>query len=233
MTDELQELELLEEAPAESQAAPDPNAAGMAAALAAGAPVMPGVMPAPAFNPLADKEYYRFFFSGLVMFLGCLMPWGTDSWEAAGYHTLGGALTMILALLIMWSWWGAIATRRFGGGLKWVFLATLPLIFQIMGFIAAFDQPDVQALSNAPDGWGDVFAKMFAMEDPAAQQSAAQFLATYGVGKLVVLLGAVLAELFLLMAVFGGAKTAKAQKAARQAEAAASRGSRSGGGRRR
>jgi hypothetical protein len=55
-------------------------------------------------------------------------------------------------------------------------------------------------------------------------QKAANFVRAFGAGRIVVFIGAALNVLFLLSAVFGGAKHAKAQKAAARAALAERRG---------
>jgi hypothetical protein len=220
MTEEntdLQELEPLE-APTPEPGAPDPSAAPRAA---------PG-LPAPAFNPAADKEYYRFLFAGVVMFVGCMMPFGPD-WNMNGYKTLSGALFTVISVGMIWSWWGAIATGRFSGkNLKWVGLALLPLVVELINLIGAFDAPAVKAMRASgepmPDGWRDFFSAFFDVKNPDAQLKADNFVRGFGSGKIVLFLGAVLAELSMLLAVFGGAKTARAQKAQRMANSAAKSG---------
>jgi hypothetical protein len=212
MTEELQELESIEEPP------PPPPEEPTAEAPRPGAPSLP----APAYNPAADKEYYRFLFAGLVMFIGCLMPFGPD-WSMAGYKTLSGAVFTLIAIGMIWSWWGAIATGRFTGkNLKWVGLCIIPLIVELMNLIGAFDAPAVRAAIDAGDpiskSWGEFFESFFARE-----LEAQNFVRNFGAGKIVVFIGALLAEASMLLAVFGGAKAAKAQKTQRAANKAGRR----------
>lgn len=214
MTEELQELEPMSDLPADSpgsESAPAPRAA------------VP-VLPAPAFNPAADKEYYRFLFAGLVMFIGCMMPFGPD-WTMNGYKTLSGALFTLIAVGMIWSWWGAIATGRFSGkNLKWVGLAVIPLVVQLMNLIGAFDEPAVRAAIDGGQpivqSWSEFFEAFFDVKNQEAQLRAGNFVRNFGSGRIVLFLGALLAEVFMLLAVFGGAKAAKAQKAQRTAQKA-------------
>jgi hypothetical protein len=221
MTDELQELEPLEDptpdAPTSAEAGPG------APTLVAGAA---GCLAAPAYNPAADKQYFRFLFAGVVMFIGCLMPFGPE-WDMAGYKTLGGAFALWVSIGMIWSWWGAIATNRFrGANLKWVGLALLPLIFGLVNFMGAFVSSEAGVYMNpavgdfvragkipATWGWGDFFSAFFDFQNPEAQNHAGNFVRAFGSGKFVLFIGAVLAEVFMVMAVFSGAKHAKAQKA--------------------
>jgi len=213
-TPELQELEPLEEAP---PAGPEPGLQPPPAPRAA-----PG-LPAPAFNPTADKEYYRFLLAGVVMFIGCMMPFGPD-WTMNGFKTLSGALFTVIAVGMVWSWWGAIASGRFSGkNLKWVGLCMLPLIIEVMNLINAFDAPAVIAMKASgapmPDDIGGFFGAFFDMSREG-QVKADNFVRAFGSGKIVLLLGALYAEIAMLMAVFGGVKAGKAQKKQRSAATA-------------
>lgn len=211
MSDELQELEPLEE-PKEASETAGPAAAPMVVASASNG------LAAPAYNPAADKQYFRFLFAGVVMFIGCLMPFGPE-WDMAGYKTLGGAFALWVSIGMIWSWWGAISTNRFrGANLKWVGLALFPLIFGVVNLMGAFDAPAVQDYVRAGKipaewGWGDFFSAFFDFKNRESQLAADNFVRAFGSGKIVVFLGAVLAEVFMVMAVFSGAKHAKAQKA--------------------
>ncbi len=121
-----------------SPSTPLPGAPGATAVSPVGAPrgAVP-VLPAPAFNPGVDKEYYRFLFAGVIMLLGCMMPFGPE-WEMAGYKTLGGAFCTLVSLGMVWTWWGAIGSARFGGqNLKWVGLALVVFILQLMNLLRA------------------------------------------------------------------------------------------------
>jgi len=197
---------------------------------------VPGLAP-PAFHPSADKEYYRFLLAGVIMFIGCLMPFGPE-WGMSGYKTLSGAFFMLIAIGMIWSWWGAIHTARFSGrNLRWVALCIIPLVVELLNLVGAFNEPAVHdlvvaqssALAANPEArvavpiatsWGEVFDGMMSPKDPVATGKVGNFFRAFGTGKLVVFLGALLAELFMILAVFGGAKTAKAQKAAKASERA-------------
>lgn len=220
MTDELPELEPLE-------------AAAPAAALAANAPTppmappVPPGLPAPAYNPAADKEYYRFLFGGVVITIGCLMPFGPE-WDMAGYKTLSGALCLVVGIGLIWSWWGAISTNRFrGANLKWVAFALVPLILMVFGMMRAFEAPAVKAFFTAgkpmPQSWSEFLSAFFSLKDGLAQEKADNFVRALGGGKIVILLGALWTEFAFLLGIFGGAKTARAQKAAKLATAAANK----------
>ena len=55
---------------------PDPITAGPGSAMPIGLPPI-------FYRHDAHREYYRFLFAGIVMTLGCLMPFGPE-WEQAG-----------------------------------------------------------------------------------------------------------------------------------------------------
>lgn len=218
MTEELSELEPIQDAPAADAAAPSPaaqpNPGGMRNA---------GVLGAPAFNPSADREYYRFLFAGVIMFLGCMMPWGPD-WTMAGYQTLSGSLFTLISVGMIWSWWSAIASGRFGGAnLKWVGLSLIPFIAMLNSLINAFDAAAVKDFADAgkamPDGWGGFFGDLvdslpIAGGDEVAGAKVSNFLRAFGAGQIVLFFGSLYAEIAFLQAVMGGAKHAKQQKAA-------------------
>ena len=106
-------------------------------------PVALGGLPAPVFGIRAQKEYYRFFFAGLVLFMGCLMPWGPE-WEMAGWQTFKGGVFTIIALGIMWSSWVAISHGKFDlSTMRWLVLASLPLTVMIWHLVFIFDEPAV------------------------------------------------------------------------------------------
>ncbi len=213
--------------------APQPAQAAAVGARAS----QPGLAP-PAFNPSADKEYYRFLFAGMVMFLGCLMPFGPE-WNMSGYKTLSGALFMLIAIGMIWSWWGAIHTASFTGrNLRWVGLCFIPFAVELLNLIGAFNEPAVRdflaaqsaALAAEPPtpvafpiaaNWSEVWAGITDPTNPVATAKVGNFFRAFGTGKVLVFLGALLAELFMLLAVFGGAKAAKAQKVAKAANRAA------------
>lgn len=194
-----------------------------------------GVLPAPAYNPSADKEYYRFLFAGVIMFVGCLMPFGPQL-EMAGYKTLRGAMFMVIALGIIWSSWASISNRRMVKGLlRWIFLAILPFALGIVDILLAFREGtavaawiDAAGPGNAITDWAGFFDQLGNVLAPGDQ--CGEFVKHYGPGRLVVFVGALLSELFLIMAVFGGVKAGSKQKAQHAERRAAGGG---GGSRRR
>ncbi|MEO0479480.1 MAG: hypothetical protein AAF196_08375 [Planctomycetota bacterium] len=255
MTDELQELEPLDDQPTTPPAMPTTEAAAMAqgpggtaaVAVSAGVPILG----APAYNPAADKEYFRFLFAGLLMFIGLMMPFGAGEYESVGYETLGGAISLFIAIGLMWSWWGSIAVNRFkGSALLWVVASLIPLLAQVNELInrpgtilvnrvlteSAFEEAGGESLETVElenetlvivagergnYGLGDFFGDYTNFSGYGAQHQASQFLTQFGPGRFIVLLGALWAEIAMAMAIFGGAKTAKKQNQAAKSARAA------------
>ena len=223
---ELDELEPIEEAtPAQSaDASADPAQAAVPVAMAS-----PGLAP-PASNPAAGKQYYRFLFAGLVMLIGCCMPFGQYTQMDEGdlmptviatygsaLDSFAGGIYLIVALGMVWSWWGAIHRNKFSGAnLKWVGLCLIPLMGTVLSLMAvSFSWGDFFST------WSESFTGDKATQDQAGPALQAM-LGEAGIGRLMVFLGAILAEVFFIQGVFGGAKHAKAQKQAKM-EAAGQR----------
>ncbi|MEM7201864.1 MAG: hypothetical protein AAF628_16475 [Planctomycetota bacterium] len=206
----LEELEPLAETPT----APERPPAMTVVAVAGGAP-------APAYNPVADKEYYRFLFAGLVMAIGCLMPFGPQL-SMVGYKTVRGAICLLIALGLIWSAWASIHQgRMIKGLLRWVALAFFPLLLGVFDMLYAFNPGSavngwVQRVGPdaSIESWGEFFSSLGTVLQPGDQIG--EFLRYYGPGRLVVFVGAVLAEFFFVMGIVGGAKKIKEQKAERR-----------------
>lgn len=228
---ELQDLEPLDDgAPAP---APAPAMASDQATLMA---LRSGMAP-PAFNPSClDKASYRMLMASVFMVLGCLMPFGPDS-SMAGYQTMSGAIFMFISLGMLWTWWGAIHNNRStSASLKWLGLCFLPLITQVMNLLSYDPQAALEAAKAAgylPSaaqismGWGELFSDMgtaLSKDAPAVTGAAANnvenWFRCFGSGKMILFLGAVLAEVFFIMGLAGGAKQNKQQKVARAKQAA-------------
>ena len=226
---ELEELEPLDGG--SGAQAPTPAGAAAAAPPAATGPepaaaVQRSGLAAPAYNPRADKFYFRFFFAGLLMVLGCMMPFGPE-WDMTGNKTLPGVLTLVIGLGICWSSWGAIHTNRFDPKhMKWILFAVVPLILFLMGFLNFTNEPAIKSALAAgiklPSTIGELFSAVtgslpLVSGDEERLEAGARldnFVRYYGSGKIVVLLGALLAELFFFKSIFGAAKVMKEQKAA-------------------
>ena len=213
---ELEELEPLEEAPQGGHATGG---------------VMPvqvnGGLPAPAYNPSADKEYYRFLFAGLIILVGCLMPFGPGA--VPGYKSIRGAVFLVIGLGIIWSAWASIHHRRMVKGLlRWVFLAMIPFAVGIVDLLVAFNEGTAvykwnQAVGagNGVAGWGEFFGGLTQVLHPGDRVG--EFLRHFGPGRLMTFVGGALAEVFMILAVMGGAKKIKEQKAERRASAGSRR----------
>ena len=125
----------------------------------------------------------------------------------------------------VWSWWTAIYRNRFSGtNLKWVLLALIPMFMQVIDLIFAFDQPAVRDYveqGKCVASWPELSDSIFGMLRGSAEGlKAGNFFRAFGTGKLVLLLGALMAEASFVMAIYGGAKASKKQKQARHASAA-------------
>ncbi len=177
-------------------------------------------MPAPAFSVKAHKEHYRFFFAGLIMFLGCLMPFGPE-WAMAGYKTLGGAVFTIISLGIMWISWVSIAHNKFDmSNMKWWVLGFLPFAVQVYHLCYAFQEPAVMAYMNAGgevQSWGELWAHLIDVRNFDKGFQLDNFIRAYGTGKLVLLFGSTILVFNFFKALMGGAKAGKQKTAARAA----------------
>ena len=59
---------------------------------------------APAFNMYCtDKTFYRFLFAGVVMFVGCMMPFSAEIGRS-GYQTLAGGFYLLIAIAMTLGW---------------------------------------------------------------------------------------------------------------------------------
>ncbi len=192
--------------------------------------VMRSGLPAPAFNPFCrDKSLYKFLFAGVVMFVGCLMPFSAD-YAQVGYKTMSGGLYMLIAIAMIWTWWAAIHNNRTtGASLKWLLFCAFPLIAGIM-ILVGFDPAQALAAAKAhgilpanaeSSTWGTLFDDLFTAgrpsEDaPAAAARAETFWRLLGPGRLFVMLGGLIAELGFFGGILGGAKKNKQDKQAKQ-----------------
>ncbi|MBL8729225.1 MAG: hypothetical protein JNM25_12380 [Planctomycetes bacterium] len=212
------------------------DAGGASSAPAAGDASLQALrssLPAPAFNPFCrDKTFYRFLFAGVLMLLGCLMPFGVD-YQQVGYKTMSGAIYMVIAVAMVWTWWGAIHNNRTtGASLKWLLACAIPLVAGIMGLVG-YDPEKALAMAQqhgflSADAqvstWKTLFGDLFAAgrpsdEAPLAAMKAENFWRLYGTGKILVLLGALVAELGFFGGVLGGAKKNKQDRQSRQMSA--------------
>ena len=214
---QVEDLPTLEESEATGGGDPTAGASTMMPVMVSG-----GGLPAPAYHPLADREYYRFLFAGIVMLIGCLMPFG-PAWDMAGYKTMRGGVVLVIALGLVWSSWAAISNRRMVKGLlRWVMLAAIPLVLGITDLIYAFDDGTSVAAwirrvgpDRSIENWGEFFGELGNVLQPSDQVGS--FFRHFGTGRVFVFVGALLAELFMVLAVFGGAKKIKEQQAERRA----------------
>lgn len=186
-------------------------------------------LPAPAHNPRADKIYFKFLLAGLLMLIGCFMPFGPD-WQMAGYKTISGGLFLIIALGVCWASWGAIhANRLEPKRMKWILLAFIPFLVELMNLLNCANEPAIKdaiaANVKIPQSAGGFFESLWGcvplVNDDAMRRESGvmvdNFVRYFGTGKLFILVGALLAELFFVASIFGATKVLKQQKAAAMA----------------
>ncbi|MBL9079355.1 MAG: hypothetical protein JNL08_17775 [Planctomycetes bacterium] len=184
---------------------------------------------APAFNPFCrDKTFYRFLFAGVLMVLGCLMPFGAD-YQMVGYKTMSGAVYLVIGVAMVWTWWGAIHNNRStSASLKWLLLCALVMVAGIMGLVwynpevalAAAQQRGLLPADAQVSTWASLFPDLFAAGRPGeaavvAGSRVENFWRLHGVGKFFVLIGSVIAEIGFFGGVLGGAKKNKQEKQSR------------------
>jgi hypothetical protein len=224
---ELQDLEPLD------AGAPAPGAPAQTSIQEATLQALRSGLPPPAFNPrCTDKTFYRFLLCGLLIVIGCLMPFSADLAQV-GWKTMSGAIFLVIGIGMVWTWWGAIHNNRStAASLKWLLLCFLPFAAQVMNLIAydtAAALASAKSAGHLPAdaaiaGWGTLFNDMFtalgkSVEAAPAAARVENFFRCFGGGKVFVLLGAALAELFFVLGIVGGAKQNKQQKMARMAQA--------------
>lgn len=214
----------------------EPMAAAPAATTDAGPGPSAGLAP-PAFNlRCTDKTSYRFLMCGVLMVIGCLMPFSADA-NYTGYKTMSGAFFLFIGLGMTWTWWGAIHNNRStNASVKWLLLCFVPLVAQTLNLMSydASAAIDMARQSGALPGsamlesgysWGNLFGDMgHALAKQADSNEAAYrvelFFRCFGTGRLFVFFAALLTEVVFVAGIAGGAKKVKAQNAARSAQSA-------------
>lgn len=167
-------------------------------------------MPAPFFNVNAPKEYYRFLFGGILLVIGCLMPFDAD-WAHVGYKSTAGACCLLIGLGVVWSAWAAISTGMFR--MKWVLLAFLPMVWSLIHLIT--DGPFTSIAGSAEFGWKQFFELWTDKNAEGRFRQMGNFLQHMGPGKIFICLGALMVEYTFIMGFFGGVKKMKEQKGQR------------------
>jgi len=187
-------------------------------------------LPAPAFNMhCGDKTFYRFLWAGVILFVGCMMPF-TAELGRAGYQTMSGSIYLLIAIAMIWSWWASIANNR-PTGLKWLLFCMFPLIGAGWALIA-FDPVVAHAAARdfgwlATDiphsaSWGDLFADIGSSlaKNKDAPARVEGFWRLMGPGNVLIFFGALIAEAGFIMGVVGGAKQNKQATKQKQMKAA-------------
>lgn len=165
---------------------------------------------APAFNPSASKEYYRFLFAGILILLGCLMPFDED-WSHVGYKQFSGGIFALIGLGLTWTSWGAIHTGAFR--MKWALLAFLPFAWGLLHLIFPGFPSEAEA-PGAVNGWGELFGLIGDTGNDDRFHQFGNALQMFGPGKIFVFFGGLLAIFGFAAGIFGGAKKLKQQKTA-------------------
>lgn len=164
-------------------------------------------LPTPAFNPQASKEYYRFLFAGVLIVLGCLMPFDSD-WSHTGYKHFSGGVFLLIGLGLTWTSWAAIHCGVFR--MKWALFAIIPFAWGLLHIIFPGFPTEESALNN----WGEVLGVLGATDDDARFHKFGNALQHFGPGKIFVFAGGLCAIIGFFAGVFGGAKKLKEQKSA-------------------
>ena len=217
-TPPLDELEPLEDLSA------SPKGPVMPASAAVDPSVARAGLPAPFYNRTASRDYYRMLFGGVLMFVGCLMPFGFE-WEMAGYKTMSGGVAFVLSLGLIWASWGAIHTGR-PPSMKWFILPLITFVWMLFHVLQMIPQPGLEAFQQTHPvvgGWGELFTTLFDREDAQRYTKVGNFFRGFGTGKVFVLIGSFLAVLTFILGIFGGAKVNKEKQKAEAAAIAARR----------
>jgi hypothetical protein len=191
-------------------------------------------LPPPAWSATCrDAVPYRLLMCGVLMVIGCVMPFGADL-QLAGYKTMGGAFFLFVGIGMVWTWWAAIHDNRTNGAsVKWLLLCLVPLVTQVMDLIA-YDPVEALSAAKLAGGiagnaetcasWGVMFHQLglalSGMEDAAVAAARVEnFFRCFGSGRVFVLLGAALAVVFFGMGRVGSSRPAEAQRPLRAAAA--------------
>lgn len=182
---------------------------------------------APAYNPYCrDKAFYRFLFAGVMIVLGCLMPFTADA-SRAGYQYMSGGFYALIGIALIWSWWGAIAHNR-PKGVFWVGMCFVPLLAIVMNLVAfdpmaarataidmgwLKDLPSTMPSASLGEMFADIGGALAKKSEPAAKVE--YFWRLFGPGQIFVFLGALLAEFAFIGGIVGGAKKNSAEKKAK------------------
>jgi len=169
------------------------------------------------FEPSTPKEYFRWFFCGMLIVVGGFMPCGPHGQMTLG--TLMGGAFFIMGLGVLWNMWAAIYTGRFK--MFWVTMLILPAVWGVWRLATAFagdpsvagSPAAVMAAHGVTNGWaslGEAFSS-----SPPKWGVLRNFLWVVGYGPFFITAGSVLAWLFLVGGFFGAMKHSKKKMAER------------------
>ncbi len=190
------------------------------------------------FEPNTPKEYFRFFFCGLLIVLGGFMPVGPDG-SLMTLQTMTGGLFFIMGLGIMWNMWKAV----YSGRLKmfWVWMLFIPIIWGFWRFflpmmgtgldfydkltpaqlgqlssaqLADYHHLKLLASHGAPTTFGELFGALG--HAPPEWGKVRAWFWVNGYGPAFIFAGSLLGYIFLVLGVIGGIRHNK-QKAAQRA----------------
>ena len=189
------------------------------------------------FEPATPKEYFRWFFCGLLIVLGGFMPVGPDG-SVMTLQTLAGGLFFIMGLGVMWNMWGAIYSGRFK--MFWIVMLFIPVIWGFWRFflpmmgtglaeydilvkkgaqlsaaqLADYNHLKLLASHGAPLTFKELFGALG--QAPPDWSKVRAWFWVNGYGPTFVFLGSLLAWIFFVIGIFGGIKHGR-QKAAQRA----------------
>ena len=165
------------------------------------------------FEPTTPKQYFRWFFCGLMIFIGTLMPCGPD-WGTMTIRTMLGGLFAIMGLGVMWNMWSAIYSGRFK--MFWILMLFIPIIIGVWRFTFALPAPEIFAKYNAPTNWNE-FIQCFSSAPPN-WQGVRNFFWVVGYGITFITLGSILAWVLLIFEMFRAKSHSKKKAAERGGE---------------
>jgi hypothetical protein len=177
-------------------------------------------LPSPAYNPrCTDKSSYKFLMCGVLMLLGCMMPFSANT-EIAGYQTMSGAFFTFISIGMVWTWWSAIHhARTTSSSLKWIGLCMFPLLAQLMNlvnydahkcYVAATEGGWAMDLPSLAEAYGlkQLFADMGTALGKSGEAADAAgrceaYFRCFGTGRFLLFLGALLTEVYFILGIVG------------------------------
>ncbi len=189
------------------------------------------------FEKTTPKEYFRFFFCGLLIVMGGFMPVGPDA-QLMTLQTMLGGLFFVMGLGVLWTSWRAVYTGRFQ--MFWIVMLFIPLLWGLWRFLmpmigpgleyyqkaveqgakltgaqmADFHHLKIMAAHGGPMTFKELFGALGGM--PPDWGKIRTWFWVNGYGPAFITLGSFLAWFMLLLGFIGGMRHNK-QKAAQRA----------------